>query len=210
MKKTVLALFAAGAVLASVPAIAQQGKGVAIPKGVFLKGQVAGEYLAKDRLIGAKVHNNEGKIVGDIEDLIVGPNNQVTGVIMGVGGFFGAGEKKVGVRLGALQFTVKNGQSVVVLPAATKDVLTALHGYKRAQPKKSLIQRGVEKAKELSDKTTESAKDATATAREKAAPYVEKAKDAAGHAYDKAKEATGAAVEKAKEATEKAKDAIKN
>lgn len=209
MKKSVLALLAAGAVLASVPAIAQQGKGVAIPKGVFLKGQVPGEYLAKDRLIGAKVQNREGKIIGDVEDLIIGPNNQVTGVIMGVGGFFGAGEKKVGVRLGALQFTVKDGQSVVMLPGATHDVLGALQGYKRAEPKKSLIQRGVEKARELTDKTTESAKDATATAREKAAPYVEKAKDAAAPYVEKAKDAAGAAVEKAKEATEKAKDAIK-
>ena len=222
MNKSLLGLVAAGALIASIPAIAQQPTSapgtptpttppaatpaptvkplVKIPSNTFVRGQIQGQYLARDRLIGAKIHNREGHIIGDIEDLIVGPNNQIQGVIIGTGGFLGAGEKKVGVVLSALQFTVKDGVTVISLPSATKDVLGALEPFKRAEPKKSLIDRAKEKARELTDKTTETAKDAAATAKEKAGPTYEKAKEAAGSAYEKAKDAAGSAYEKAKEA----------
>lgn len=202
MKKLALSLAAAAALAVSLPALAQQkapGARTAIPKGVFLRGQTATQYLARDRLIGAKVHNREGRIIGDIEDLIIGQNNEIEGVIMGVGGFLGAGEKKVGVRLSALQIG-RDGK--VSLPSATKEVLDALEGYKRAQPKRRLIDRAKEKAQELTDKTVDTTKDAAETAREKAGPALERAKEATKDAYDKAKEATKGAVDRAKEAVQ--------
>jgi len=203
MNKSLVGLTVAGALLASLPAIAQQPAppaaqpgapaakkpAVAIPRNVFLIGQLPGQYLARDRLIGAKVQNRDGQIIGDIEDLIIGPNGQIQGVIMGTGGFLGVGEKRIGVQIGALQFGLKDGKQTITLPAATKEVLGALEPYKRAEPKKSVIERAKEKAKELTDKTTETTKDATQAAREKAAPVIEKAKDAAGQAIEKAKEA---------------------
>lgn len=160
---------------ATAPAAAPK---VAIPKNVFVIGQLPNQYLAKDRLIGAKVQNKDGQIIGDIEDLIVGPGNQIVGVVMGTGGFLGAGEKRIGVQLGALQITQKDGKQIVVLPAATKDVIAALPAYKRAEPKKSLTDRAIEKAKELTDKTKDTAKDAAKAAKDKAQPYVDKAKEA--------------------------------
>ncbi len=202
MIKTLIGLAAAGALLASLPAFAQQKapeaakSAVVIPKGVFVKGQLSSQYMARDRLIGAKIQNKDGQIIGDIEDLIVGPGNEIEGVVMGTGGFLGAGEKKIGVRLQALQFSQKDGKTVVSLPAASKEVLGALESFKRAEPKKSLIERTKEKAKELSDKTKETAKDAAATAKEKAGPALEKAKDAAGSAVEKAKEAVKPAEKK--------------
>jgi ribosomal 30S subunit maturation factor RimM len=210
MRKTFIGLFATSAMLASGIAFAQQPAttpapgatapvpkvAVAIPKGVFVKGQAPGQFLAKDRLIGAKVHNKDGAIIGDIEDLIVAGNNQIVGVIMGTGGFLGAGEKKVGVQLGALQFTQKDGKQYVSLPFATKEVLAALEPYKRAEARKTLIERGKEKAQELTDKTKETAKDAAVVVKEKAGPAYEKAKESAGAAIDRAKEAVKPAEEK--------------
>ncbi len=208
MKKPLIGLLAAGVLLGSVPAIAQQQKApaptVAIPKNTFVRGQEPGQYLAKDRLIGAKVQNKDGAIIGDIEDLIVTRDNEIVGVVMGTGGFLGAGEKKVGVRLSALQITTKDGKLMVSLPQASKEVLAALEPFKRAEPKKSLTERAKEKAKELSDKTKETTKDAAAAAKEKAGPALEKAKDAAGAAYEKAKDAASSAMEKAKDATKPA------
>ncbi|MFM9941448.1 MAG: PRC-barrel domain-containing protein [Hyphomicrobiaceae bacterium] len=163
---------------ATAPAPVAPVAKVAIPKNVFTVGQLSGQYLAKDRLIGTKVQNKDGQIIGDIEDLIVGPGNQVVGVIMGTGGFLGVGEKRVGVQLGALVFTQKDGKQVVMLPSATKDVLAAIPAYKRAEPKKTLAERAAEKAKELTDKTKDTAKDAAKAAQEKAAPLVDKAKEA--------------------------------
>lgn len=202
MHKPLIGLLAAGALLVSVPAIAQQQKApapaptVAIPKNTFVRGQEPNQYLAKDRLIGAKVQNKDGAIIGDIEDLIVTRDNEIVGVVMGTGGFLGAAEKKVGVRLSALQITTKDGKMTVSLPQASKEVLAALEPFKRAEPKKSLVERAKEKAKELTDKTKETTKDAAATAKEKAGPALEKAKDAAGSAYEKAKEAVTPAEKK--------------
>ena len=202
MNKPFFGLLAAGAMLASIPALAQQKAPtpppaaaaaktpVVIPKGVFVKGQIPGQYLAKDRLIGAKVQNKDGQIIGDIEDLIInGINNQVQAVIMGTGGFLGVGEKKVGVLLSALVRTTKDGKTVLSLPSATKEVLGAVPAFVRAEPKKGLVDRTKEKAQELTDKTKETAKDAAASVKEKAGPALEKAKDAAGAVVEKAKDA---------------------
>ena len=194
MNKPFLGLLAAGALLASIPALAQQPapaapaatKSVAIPRGVFVIGQTPGQWLAKDRLIGAQVLNKDGQIIGTIDDLIVNPvTNQVSGVILGAGGFLGVGAKQVGVSLAALVQTTKDGKTVISLPAATKEVLTAIPAFQRAEPKKSVTEKAKEKAKEIAEKT----KDAAAAVKEKAAPMIDKAKDAAGAAVDKAKEA---------------------
>jgi sporulation protein YlmC with PRC-barrel domain len=163
MKSLVVSLAAAAAIVIAVPVLAQQKaaeKKAVIPSKTFFKGQQANQYLARDRLIGAKVVNKDGQIIGDIEDLIVTSDHKIEGVIMGVGGFLGAGEKKVGVRLAALKFESKDGKTVISLPQATKDVLAALEPYKRAEPRKSLVERATEKAKELTDKTKESVKGA--------------------------------------------------
>ena len=197
MNKPIVGLFAAGALLASlanVPALAQQKapattpatKAVVIPRGVFVTGQTPGQWLAKDRLMGAQVLNKDGQIIGSIDDLIINPvTNQVSGVILGAGGFLGVGTKQVGVLLSALVQTTKDGKTVLTLPAATKDVLTAMPAFVRAEPKKTVTERAKETAKEIAEKT----KDAATAVKEKAAPVIDKAKDAAGKAVEKAKDA---------------------
>ncbi len=177
-----------------------------LPAGVFVKAQTADQYLAKDHLIGMKVLGPAGNIIGDIEDLIMSDGNQVTGIVMGTGGFMGLGEKKVGVHLTALKFDDSSGALVVSLPEATVENLAAVEGFQRTTPKKSLLERAKEKARELSDKTSATTKDAY----EKAAPAIEEAKKKAAEAYEKAKEAAGPALEKAKEAVGTAVDAAKD
>lgn len=201
MNKLIFAALAAATLSLTVPAVAQtktEAKKVDIPAD-YWKKQKPTQYLAKDRLIGQPVKNKEGKIIGDIEDVIVGDDNKVVGVIMGVGGFLGAGEKKVAVRYRALEFSSVDGKKVITLPSATKDVLTALLPYERLAPKKSLIEKATDKAQELKDKTIETSKDAAAKAKDAAGPALEKAKEAGKVAAEKVKEGTKAAVEKAKE-----------
>lgn len=205
----ILFVLAAATSLSVTPAFsADEAK---LPPSTFIKAQSADQYLAKDLLIGAKVYNADGKIVGDIEDLILNDSNQVLGVIMGTGGFLGVAEKKVAVYLSALDITEKDGKTHVALPQATKEILDAVPAYERAAPRKSLLERAKEKARELTDKSTVTAKEAYDKAKEQAGPTYEKAKEAAKEAYDKAKEATAPAIEKAteaaKEAYEKAKEA---
>jgi hypothetical protein len=202
MKRGVLTL-AALAALWTLPALADPA---AIPADVFLATQGEGQYLAKDLLLGAKVQNADGQIIGDIEDLILNADNQVQGVVMGTGGFAGFAEKHVGVSLSALQIKNENGKVTVSLPQATKEVLDGLEPFKRAAPAKSLLDRAIEKAKELSDKGSVTAKDAYERAKEEAGPALEQAREAAKDAYEQVKEQAAPALEKAKEAAKDAYD----
>jgi sporulation protein YlmC with PRC-barrel domain len=108
-------------------------KSVAIPTNTFFKGAQANHYLAKERLLGAKVVNKDGQTVGTIDDLILTTGNQVEGVILSVGGFMGFSDKKIGVRIGALRVTTADGKTTVTLPLATKEMLGAVDAYKRSK-----------------------------------------------------------------------------
>ena len=157
--------FAAAVALLALPALAEE---VVIDESVFLKTQGEGQYLARDFILGLQVRNADGQIIGDIEDLILNGDNQVEGVVMGTGGFAGFGEKRVGVTLSALQIENKDGKVTIVLPQATKEVLDALKPFERAKPPKSLLDRAIDKAKELTEKGAVTAKDAYEKAKEDA------------------------------------------
>ena len=142
MHKFALALAFAAAL--ALPALAQKkdepkpeaAKKVEIPKNVFFKGQTASQYLAKDRLLGAKVVNKSGETVGTVDDLIVGQGGQIEGIVMGVGGVLGVGSKQIGVRLGALKISTADGKTTVTLPDATKEMVGGVGAYQRATPTK--------------------------------------------------------------------------
>ena len=207
MNKILMQALAALSITSLVgPAFAEDAR---IPAGVFTNTQTTDQYLARDTLIGAKVHGADGKIIGDIEDLIINEYNLVTGVVMGTGGFMGIAEKKVGVNVQALKFSEKDGKSEISLPQATPEALAAVQAYERTTPNKSLVERAMEKTQELTDKATATAKSAA----EGAKPALEDAAEKTKDAYEKAKEAAkptlDSALEKTKEAYEKAKEAAK-
>ena len=138
MHKLALALLVSAAL--AVPALAQKkdepkpeaAKKVEIPKNTFFKGQTASQYLAKERLLGAKVLGTDGQTVGTIDDLILSQGGQVEGVVMGVGGLLGVGQKQVGVRLSALKIATADGKVTITMPGATKEMLGAVGAYQRA------------------------------------------------------------------------------
>jgi hypothetical protein len=104
---------------------------VAIPRGVFFRGQVDGQILSSDNLIGAKIHGTDDKIIADIEELILSSDLRVEGVIIGTGGFLGTGEKRIGLRFSALRF---GPEGKVTVPELTKEVIAALPAYERRTP----------------------------------------------------------------------------
>jgi sporulation protein YlmC with PRC-barrel domain len=192
----VLTLLAVAA-LWTLPALADPAD---VPADVFLATQGENQYLARDLLLFAKVQNADGQIIGDVEDLILNTDNQIEGVVLGTGGFVGFGEKRVAVRLSALKISNEDGKVTVVLPQATKEVLDALEPFNRTKPAKSLLDRAIERAKELSAKSSVTAKDAYERAKEEAQPALERAKESAEKAYEDVKEATAPAIDKAKRA----------
>lgn len=180
--------------LLAATALAVSSLTIAHAETTFVPTQSDSEYLAKDHLIGAKVHGADGTIVADVEDLIVNDQNQVVGVVMGTGGYFGWAEKKVGVSLTSLNFEEKDGKLVVSLPDLTKEKVDAAPEFVRKKPAKSLFERASEKINEFSDKSK---------------PQIDEAKKQAQEALDAAKEAAGPALEKAKEAVSGAIDSAK-
>jgi hypothetical protein len=198
MRRLSLALAAATALAVAAPAFAQQPTPpatptaeVPIPRGVFFRGQTEGQVLSSDNLIGAKIYGADGKIIADIEDLIMTSDLRVEGVVIGTGGFLGAGEKRLGVRLSSLRF---GPDGKITVPELTKEVIAALPAYERKTPAKSLLERATEKAREITDRSMETAK-----------PTIDQASEAAKEAYEKAKEATKDAYDKAKEAVQQPK-----
>jgi len=208
MNRGVLSLAAAAAAMA-LWSVAAAADPVAIPANIFLTTQSAGQYLAKDLLLGGKVYNADGKIIGDIEDLILNSNNQIEGVVMGTGGFAGIGEKPVAVALSALQIKNEDGKITISLPQATKEVLDGLEPFKRTSPPKPLLDRAIEKAKELSDKGSVTAKDAYDKAKVEAGPALEKAREEAKETYEQIKKDAGPALEKAKEQAKETYEEVK-
>lgn len=86
--------------------------------------QDANTVLAED-LLGATVFNGENENVGDINDLIIGLNGEVKGVIIGVGGFLGMGEKDVAVEMAALDVVDQNGRPRLMTSASKADLEAA-------------------------------------------------------------------------------------
>jgi sporulation protein YlmC with PRC-barrel domain len=105
MMKTLIASLAALALLASVPAFAQSAPppdtGASPPSATapgtgIITSQTSNEILAKN-LMGSPVMTPDGKKIGVVKDLIIGPQGQVSGLVIASGSFLGLGGKSVGV-----------------------------------------------------------------------------------------------------------------
>jgi sporulation protein YlmC with PRC-barrel domain len=66
--------------------------------------------------------------IGSVDDVIVNENGQVTALIIGVGGFLGAGEKDVAVSFQSVHAEMKDGAWYLTLDT-TKDALKTAPGF---------------------------------------------------------------------------------
>lgn len=69
----------------------------------FLTQREPGVWRASE-LIGKEVRGSNNEDIGDVNDVLIGQNGQVRGVIVGVGGFLGLGETNVALPMQAFQF----------------------------------------------------------------------------------------------------------
>jgi putative membrane protein len=74
------------------------------------------------------VYDSANNTIGEVSDILLDKNGQVTAVILSVGGFLGLGGKYVAVPFNALQVTEKNGKRYLVMDT-TKEALTSAPGY---------------------------------------------------------------------------------
>ena len=79
----------------------------------------SGQLLASS-LMGENVYNStatDALKIGDVNDVVIGPNGAADAVIIGVGGFLGMGEKAVAVDFDRLTWVEKDGDRWLVVEA---------------------------------------------------------------------------------------------
>jgi sporulation protein YlmC with PRC-barrel domain len=85
-------------------------------------------FLASD-LTGATVYSPTDEAIGDVNDVIVSRDGKVDGIVVGVGGFLGIGEKDVAIEMAKIKMTeTENGIKLVL--DASKDELAAAPEFK--------------------------------------------------------------------------------
>ena len=104
----------------------------------FMDMQAQNEWRAS-KLIGAKVMGPDDKSIGDVNELILDGSGAVHGVVIGVGGFLGIGEKAVAVPFKALnvQRDQKGTAIQKISVSFTKDQLKSAPTYKYLGDKSS-------------------------------------------------------------------------
>jgi sporulation protein YlmC with PRC-barrel domain len=75
------------------------------------------------------VYDPSDSKIGEVMDVLVAPEGNVSALVVGVGGFLGAGEKDVIVPFKAIKHTEKNGKVYLTMDT-TKDALKAAPGFK--------------------------------------------------------------------------------
>jgi sporulation protein YlmC with PRC-barrel domain len=79
--------------------------------------------LRASKVIGAPVYNAQNERIGDVSDLYLGKQSQLSLAVIQVGGFLGIGGKLVSVPMDKLQL---DQPDKVIMPDGTKDALTKL------------------------------------------------------------------------------------
>ncbi len=81
--------------------------------------------MRASKVIGSSVYDTSDTKIGNIADLIVDRDGKVSDVVLGVGGFLGAGEKNVAVKVSDL----KRGKDHRFVLNTTKDALKQMTSY---------------------------------------------------------------------------------
>ncbi len=134
------------------PAMAQTSSSSPAPS--FATQQPANERLAS-LFFGQNVTNTTGEVVGNINDLLFDNSGRITTVVIGVGGFLGAGEKNVAIPFASLAVTANaTGERTVIVPLS-KAALENAPDFKATE--KSLLTIAGERASELGTMAKEKA-----------------------------------------------------
>jgi len=111
------------------PALAATATPDLVPSGYT----IANSDALASRVINAKVYsgpNADAAEVGYVKDLVLGASGQISAVVLGIGGFLGAGEKNVAVAYSQIQWALASDGSVRGVLNSTKDALAAAPDFK--------------------------------------------------------------------------------
>ena len=119
----VLCTTAVIAVLA-VPAIADT------MSNARMMGQMPSDLVTVTDWYKQNVYDPKDNKIGEVMDVLIDKSGKVTSLIIGVGGFLGAGEKEVAVPFDAVHVTSKDNNRWYLVMNTTKDDLKSAPGFK--------------------------------------------------------------------------------
>jgi sporulation protein YlmC with PRC-barrel domain len=122
MKRSLTAL-AAGALLASSAAFVVSAAQADVMTTVPSSSLTVTDWYKQD------VYDQTNTKIGQVMDVLVGQDGQVNALIIGVGGFLGAGEKDVAVSFNTVKATMKDNKIYLTMNT-TKDALKSAPGFK--------------------------------------------------------------------------------
>jgi sporulation protein YlmC with PRC-barrel domain len=131
MKRS-LTVLAAGALLASSAAFAVSAARADVMTTVPSSSLTVTNWYKQD------VYDQSNAKIGQIMDVLVGQDGQVSALIVGVGGFLGAGEKDVAVSFNTVKATMKDNKIYLTMNT-TKDALKSAPGFKYDRDKTAWV-----------------------------------------------------------------------
>jgi sporulation protein YlmC with PRC-barrel domain len=120
----ILIALATGALLLSGAASAQTpAGGASLMTSIPASSKTVTDWYKQD------VYDPNNNKIGSVSDVLVSSEGQVNALIIGVGGFLGAGEKDVAVSFSAVKETMKDNKNYLTMDT-TKDALKQAPGFK--------------------------------------------------------------------------------
>lgn len=129
---------------ANAPTSSGDGQSVGAP---FITNQQSSQTLASS-IMGMSIHNGTGKNsaeIGKVTDLILDKDHKITGVVVGVGGFLGIGQKDVGIPWN--KFDQVNPQARVAIVSMSKEALEKAPPFTSTEEKQAQEQQEQAKMK---------------------------------------------------------------
>ena len=96
-----------------------------LPATIQVSRHMRDDQIRASKLIGSAVYDPADQKIGTIDELVLNADGKVADVVLGVGGFLGAGEKRVAVPMADL----KRGKNDHFVLAATKDSLKQMANF---------------------------------------------------------------------------------
>lgn len=142
MKKLIMTAVVAS--LAVAPAFAQStnaasGATDVVPSATATTGTVttmphgSPSDMPSSKVVGATVYNTNNEKIGEVNDLILDQSGKVTGVVIGVGGFLGLGERNIAVTYNSVHVEKDAKGTPRLTVPATKAQLKAMTPYEPAK-----------------------------------------------------------------------------
>ena len=121
----------------------------ATEEGTPVEGQIFEQdentFLAST-LLDASIINTAGESIGDVDDLIMTADGQVNGVVVGVGGFLGVGEKLVALEMNQFEIQFDDDGDLVFSVNTTEEALENAPAFVTAEEQERAAERAASAA----------------------------------------------------------------